>query len=122
MLNPNVTFPNIVFGGVGSMRPPPVNFAVGHCSWPPQKLGRFNAVVVESWQPAAISATASRPGTTMELRCLGVMCVLSSSVLVHATCLRAAGGASPVAPRLTEGRGCDDGGGQGGAGHAAVVR
>src|SRR2546427_11019197 len=110
MLNPNVTFPNIEFGGVGSMRPPPVNFVSGHWFSPPQKLGRFNAVGgVESWQPAAISATASRPGTTMELRCLGVMCVLSSSVLVHATCLRAAGEASSVPARYTSRRRCERG-------------
>src|SRR3989449_7440805 len=41
-LFPYTTLFRSLFTGGESMRPPPVNFAVGHCSWPPQKLGRLD--------------------------------------------------------------------------------
>src|SRR5437870_3949209 len=87
MLNPNVTFPYMVFVGVGSMRPPPVNFPMGHCCSPPaQKLGLCGGASTrdESWQAAASNAAAARPVSMLGLLDLGNMCVVSSPA--HGSC------------------------------------
>src|SRR5213593_3063048 len=80
------------------MRPPPVNFALGHGGGNCQKLGRWGAMLTFAWslQAAATHASPSRLDQTMRFLCSRVMCVLPSSVLCSRHLLSRGGDAKPV--------------------------
>src|SRR6266700_3979027 len=67
---------------VGSIRPPPVHFPVGHCAGGgvTQKLGRFGDMLMFGWSlhAEASSPAASRLGQMMRFPCSRNICVLPS--------------------------------------------
>src|SRR2546425_1619242 len=83
MLNPNVTFPTIVLrypGGGGSMRPPPVNFVVGHnCSSPPpQNIGRLGGPTGVGGRSQLHTTIATAPSVARNVTSLRLNMTLAS--------------------------------------------
>src|SRR2546426_2361616 len=83
MLNPNVTFPTIVLrypGGGGSMRPPPVNFVVGHnCSSPPpQNIGRLGGPTGVGGRSQLHTTSATAPSVARNVTSLCLNMTLAS--------------------------------------------